>query len=363
MKSFSFMPDGVGGEFFYDVWSEISKLQWYFYKFTGNNADEAMQCTLMHVLSHFDSSKGNLSAYIKKLAREITKDNGRLIFVDFLEQTVHGGQQFGEVDSLDTGSIEDFSATVVNELDMRRDRMPEIIEIALGFMDKFMILCRALINHDTTTSYYPEAFIKACLKLTRKCPDFNSKCISLYRAYVDEFEWFLSLDDDNVGTWKETDYLLIQQCQSKRIKMVNSKTGADVVNADLEDWYLTGKFNQGGKKVIKVYYYDLWDKICDMIDDTETNEIKFIIGDIYIIRTHGGSLSIVNPDLFNLYDLVRMEILTNLLQVTNGRVLNVGSDNIYLLCNESFKPQDIHRVIKGLEINLQMEDITSTVSD
>ena len=71
---------------FYEAWKEIEKMRYYFYKFAGQNAEEAMENTLMHVLTHFDSSKGYLPDYVRKLARTIEKKNNRLVLVDFLEE-------------------------------------------------------------------------------------------------------------------------------------------------------------------------------------------------------------------------------------------------------------------------------------
>ena len=44
------MPKELDIAFYYEVWNEISNLKWYFYKFARNNAEEAMQMTLMHWL-------------------------------------------------------------------------------------------------------------------------------------------------------------------------------------------------------------------------------------------------------------------------------------------------------------------------
>ena len=82
------MSPEIDISFYYDVWKEIGNLRWYFYKFAGVNADEAMEKTLFHTLTHFNAEKGSLSAYVKKLAREITKENSKLVYVDFLEQTL-----------------------------------------------------------------------------------------------------------------------------------------------------------------------------------------------------------------------------------------------------------------------------------
>lgn len=363
LKSFSFMPKEVSEDFFYDVWTEIQKLKWYFYKFARDNADEAMQRTLMHTLTHFQSD-GNLQAYIKKLAREITKDNKKLVFVDFLEQTLAEDDDAPENSArVDTGRVSDFSNDIIQQMENEVDRRPEVAELALEFMDKFLILCESIIKHDTTTRYYPEVFMKSCLKLCNKCEGFNNICIDLYMEYSDDFNWFLHLDDNNVGTWKETDYLLISQNLSKRVKLINEDTEEEVQDADVEKFFLQGKLGVGAsrKKIIKIPYEHIWEKMCDLIDSFETNEMKFIIGDQFIIRTLGGSLSVVNPDTYNYYDLVRMEILTNLLQETNGRLLNVGSSSIYLLCNADFNMKLKHRVIKGIPIDFEAIDITASV--
>lgn len=362
-KSFSFMPKELDIAFYYEVWNEISNLKWYFYKFAGANADEAMQRTLFHTLSHFNSNKGNLSAYIKKLAREITKENNRLVLVDFLENTLSDSDETEEElkSSVDTGNIADFSTALIDEMELNENRRSEIVELALEFMDKFILLCDALIKHDTSTRYYPDIFIKNCLALSKKCPDFNRQCLDIYMEYEDDFKWFLEFEERDEN-WKEPDFVTIRKSYSKRVKLVNAN-GDDIEDADLEDFVLQGKIGEGEtrKKIIKVHYYDLWEYFCDLIDDTETNALKFVIDDNYIIRTFGGSLSVLNTDLFNAYDLMRSEILTNVLQDTGGRILNVGSENIYLICNENMNKECMERTVHDYSFSISYTDITDKV--
>ena len=61
-----------------------------------------------------------------------------------------------------------------------------------------------------------------------------------------------------------------------------------------------------------------------------------------------------------MYDVVRMEILTNILQDTYGRILNVGSKCIYLVCNNSMIKDKLIRDVHGQHIELEYEDITNT---
>lgn len=358
LKSYSFMPKEIDIAFYYEINDEIQKLKWYFYKFAGVNADEAMQRTLYHTLLHFNADKGNLSAYIKKLAREITKENSRLVLVDFLEQTLSDDEDELK-SSVDIGNIEDFSTALIDEIALDEDKKGDIINLSLEYMDKFMLLCEALIKHDTSTRYYPEMFIKDCLAINSRCQNFNKLCLDVYMEYKDDFEWFLSLENEEED-WKEPDFVLVGNSQSKRIRFVNPETHEDIENADIDEYMLLGRLGNGEtrKKIIKVNYSELWEYFCDLIDDSETNELKFVIDNSYICRTFGGSLSVLNPDLYNMYDVVRIEILTNILQDTYGRILNVGSECMYLVCNSDMNKTKLVRDVHGHHIELEYEDIT-----
>lgn len=364
-NSFSFMGKDVEPDFYYRLTTEVSKLKFYFYKFAGVKAEEAMQKTIMHTLTHFNGNYNSLAPYVKKLAREITKDNGRLVFVDFLEQTLSDDYTDFEESRANTPTtvINDFSGGVVDLIDLERDDGSEIISLALAFMPKFMTMCESIINRDTTDMYYPDIYIKECLKLSHKFPNFNALCVNLYLRHKDGMEAFSNTEGEG-NVWKETDYLLINQNLSKRIKLRNKKTKELVVDADLEDFYIDGKLDgkQGIKTIMRVKYEDLWEQLCDLVDAKESNVMKYIIGDHFIIKTLGGSLSIVNPDLYNIYDLIRTEILTNVIKNTYGRILNVGSSCIYLLFSENCKREIPPISIKGIDINLELEDITDTVS-
>ena len=102
---------------FYEAWKEIEKMRYYFYKFAGQNAEEAMENTLMHVLTHFDSSKGYLPDYVRKLARTIEKKNNRLVLVDFLEETVL------EDDLEDTKDMEDVENNIKSSFELAQKAM------------------------------------------------------------------------------------------------------------------------------------------------------------------------------------------------------------------------------------------------
>ena len=75
-------------------------------KFNGiDRYEEAMQKATYHTMYHFDNSKGELSDYLKKLARVISKNNDKSIPVDFLEDTL-SDDNLDNFDDTDNSSTE-----------------------------------------------------------------------------------------------------------------------------------------------------------------------------------------------------------------------------------------------------------------
>lgn len=342
-----------------DIWQNIDKLKYYFYKFSGANAPESMQLALMHALGHY-SKDGNLLAYVKKLARNMGKSDSKYIPVDFMEQTQEGEagidintEELLQSDRTYSGKSR-FEDEVVERLSEVTD-YSDIEKMALEFIDKFVLLCKALRTLDTTTKYYSQVFIDTCLKLKSKYENFNELCLQLYDEYQDEIDWFLALNDEP-SDWKEADFSLLFLRKSKRIKLLSDETEEEVSDADIEDCFIKGNINN--KRVYKVYYEDIWEKMCDMVDSLTTNEMKLVINDNFITRTLGGSYSTLNPNLFNIYELIRHEIATNIINNTDSRLLNIGSKSVYILVNSDSDVSIPDMVVKGIPISFTCEDVT-----
>lgn len=356
----SFMHQEVKPRDFYEAWNEIEKMRYYFYKFAGPNAEEAMENTLMHVLTHFDSSKGYLPDYVRKLARTIEKKNNRLVLVDFLEETVSED----DTEEVSTGyngvkRSQDVADEAIENIMQNENYFKDVEKLALEFMDKFVILAKALMQHDTNTTYYPEPFIKACMDLMHKYSNFNQACIDIYRDNIEDFQWFLELEKQTDVDWRETDYLLFAQRESKRVLLVNRKTKESVKDCEKEPFLVKGNLGTktNPKYVLKVDFSKAWHTMCDLIDDLYSNEMKFVLGDNYIVRTLGGSYSVVNPIKTNMYGLVRDEILTNVLLMFNCRILSVGKTTAYVLANDLDICQNYVFTIKGVTVDFTISQV------
>lgn len=346
---------------FYEAWREIEKMRFYFYKFAGANAEEAMQNTLMHVITHFDASKGSLPDYVRKLARTIEKKNNRLVLVDFLEETVSEDDTDDVNASIYKGAqkTQDVADEAIDNIMAKENYFKDVEKLALEFMDKFVILAKALMQHDTNTTYYPEPFIKACMDLIHKYSDFNKACIDIYNENSEDFQWFLDLETSTGVDWRETDYLLFAQRESKRVVLLNRKTREPVVDCEKEPFVVKGNLGTKAnpKYVLKVDFAKAWHTMCDLIDDLYSNEMKFVIGDNYIIRTLGGSYSVLNPIKTNMYALVRDEIITNILLMFNCRVLSVGKTTAYILANDLDVCQNYIFNIKGVTVDFTISQV------
>ena len=219
MKGVSFAKDDVfDSEKCYQIISAIKGLSYYFQKFNGDDYEVAMSEALYHAMEHFDADKGELVPYLKKLAREIMKPDSRLVFKDFLENTVSD-----DIDSYGNGHtkvIKEPEVTYIDEYaeDSSAEQREQIIALALNDMNFFVILCESLLSKDTTTKYFPKAFKTSCLKLAKAIPLFNAICLDLYFKYKDGFAEFM-LEDTCVPIWHELDAGFIAKNTSKEGKV------------------------------------------------------------------------------------------------------------------------------------------------
>lgn len=360
MKSYSFDKPEITGNRYYEFWSEIERLRNYFRKFCGAETDEAMNKTWYHCLSHFDETKGDLKSYVKSLAKTIVQPGGREVSVDFLENTVDDEEGSSLDDTRSSGSFRrqvksDFSDSVIDEIYLSLDRTDELASLALSNMSWFIKLCESIINKDSTSEYYSKTFIDGFKSLYSRCNNLFLLCIEMYKEYGDAMRSFLSMDKNNEGSWVEADFTYINLRTSRRVYL-ESPSGGTIEYADMEPFVIKGSIK--GKKVIRVKYSEQHEMLLDRIDSPVSNEMKFFIGNKYIIRTLGGSLSVVDVPLYNMYTLVQNEILTNLLRDTkNSSLLNVGYEYMYFLCKADYDLKIPTRVIRGIELKFEAEEV------
>lgn len=359
MKSYSFDKPEISGNRYYEIWSEIERLRNYFRKFCGAETDEAMNKTWYHCLSHFDETKGDLRAYVKSLAKTIVQPDGREVSVDFLENTVDEALDDEDVEQSNRGFHQriksDFSDTLIDDMYMSLDRTDELASLALSNMSWFLKLCESIINKDSTSEYYSKPFVEGFKSLYSRSNNLFQTCIQMYEEYGEGMREFLNMDKHNEGTWIEADFTYINLRTSRRVSL-QSPTGGSIEYADMEPFQVKGSMK--GKKIVRVKYSDQHEMMLDRIDSPVSNEIKFFIGNRYIIRTLGGSVSVVDVPLFNMYTLVQNEILTNLLRDTkNSALLNVGYEYMYFLCKSDYDLYIPKRVIRGIELEFKAEEV------
>jgi len=360
MRSFGFDTREEYGNRFGEIWSEIEKNRLYFKKFCGDRADEAMQKALHHAVYHYNAEKGGLKVYLKSLAKTINSTpNKRTVCVDFLENTVtdsYTGDSIGETNTYGAYRASDFSEEIIEDLYLDSDKTDEIADLALVSMNMFLHLCESLKTGSMASIYCPDSFIRSCMILARKCRSFNEDCLRIYEEYGNDMKLFIRSTNVNPDDkWVEADFTYINKRISKRVRLTDEE-GVSVKDADIEPFYIRGNYK--GKKVVKVRYKDIYEELLDMLDSPVSNAIKFCIGDRFIVKTLGGSLSVANPKLYNMYDLVEKEILTNLLKDTdNSQLLNIGSECMYFLCNDTYNLEIPEREIRGISLNFVAEEV------
>lgn len=303
-------------------------------------AEEAMHLSLFHALYHYKPENGDMGAYVRSLARTILRDRytNTVTPVDFTEVT-----------TFDKGRSSSSAETDVLERLSEEQCYNDIVKLALTCMSQFVVMCDSLERKDSSTLYVPDYFITECLSLQKRYSSFFTVCREIYETYKDDFLKFIS--DDKDSNWVEANFTLINSKTCSKISFLSNRTGKVSEDPDLEDCYVQG--NLGNKHIISVPYTYQLNKMCNLIDEEGINAMRFTIGDEYILRTLGGSFSVLSPSLFNEYSLCEAEILTNLLRDTNGRYLGKGSKNMYFLVNSV--PEIPSRVVRGVYLSFDVK--------
>lgn len=335
---FSYAKDNIlDAELCREIICTVDGLKYYFVKFNKAKYNEAMHRAVHHALSHYDESSGQLIPYIKSLARTILKDyNNKIMPVEDTEihTTEHTPDITDEV-------LEMFESTEID--------VDGVAELALTYMNYFLTMCVSILKEDVSPVYFPKEFKLACLKLAKNNPQqFNQVVLELYREHATSMKEFISIKDKFDKNWVEADYSLIQKETSRRVRLYS-----DTNNLDRGKLKISGRYTN--KRIIKVYYRDILEYLCDLVDSEENNILRYNIGDNYIIRTLGGSVSVVNVPLFNMYDLIRDEILTNAINSVKGKFLGAGSEYFYFLTGNELDMTP--KVFGSLRITFEYEEV------
>ena len=377
MKSLTFMRAEIALQLYYDAWNALQRYRYLFLRDGRGDADELMARVFEHILHHYTKEKGDLEPYLVSLSHSMGKWDGRMLPVDFLENTLSD-----EVDrqAARSGVSSDLVDDVLQRLDTFDEKYVALTELALEFMLPFNTMCRHWRSQSSAYVYFPDGFKESALKLMKRFgsgTDFYKVCQSIYLKHHSDFELFMQprpkhnikTPDDGIFNWHNVEQGSLKHGKSKRVRLIKPGTkgqgpdgkGIPCKDPDKHPYEIYGKLY--GSRLVKVYYKDLFDLVVDYLEDDTMNPLKYTIGDSYICRSLGGSLSTINPSLFEMYNVFRLELLTTLLydMGTKSKYLACGSECVYLLVNlkeDGTLPTIPQRNISGIQINLTAVDIT-----
>lgn len=332
----------------------IESLRSYFRKFNPMCADEAMARAYIKASKSYDARKGEMVPYLKRLAKTVMLEEVKESYVEEIEEIAVDTNTSVESKALEATYFKDENRVIVKEL-------------VLPLSEEFLKLGSLLLSSKTEATfdlknkqYFSEGFSSACSKILYKqaSSDFIKSVIYLYDKYRDEILWFLEQKEFVNKSYKEADYSVINSRTAKRISLM-SEDGSVLVRPDVYSGKLYLKGSAENKTVCRVRYIDLLYQMELMITSPVSNELVEIIEKYKIVRTCGGSISQVNPDMDNILDLLLDELTTNILCASNCRLLAVGYEYIYLLRGKHGKSDyiELNGIIGFGDVVLKIEDI------
>ena len=352
LSSIQYFTDVIDYSLMYEVEEVLQKMQGYFYKFCGKDADEARARVMLHTLTHYNPDKGELKPYIKSLIREILKDGSRLVCVDFLEETVSDDDSDVETPRFQNlTKVPNFADKLIADNDGVVYDL--VIKLALTYPRDFVLLCKSLLSNSVSVCGFNRAFIDSCLKITKEHPRFNEVCLKIYEVYKDDIMYFLSCD--SLEYLQDADFT--RMMYSQQVSIVDRYTGFTLPDPDrLPDEELLIRGKLGDKLVYRVDYLDLLTTVRDMYSDTKISFLRLTIGDSYIARNLSGQVIYDNPSIATLVAIAKQELLSAVYRYSLGKVLSVGSENFYILCRK-LENTKFETSIAGIPINLYFEEV------
>ena len=365
LKSYSFMDSEVPLAFYYAIIEELKTLEGYLYSFNGVRADEARQRVFMHTITHYNPNKGqNLNAYLKSLIRDILKEGHRVVSVDFLEQTAYvdddNNTNSANGEPIDTGKIPDFVDNLVEDMCIKNDLTTDIVSLALKYPANFIMLCKSLMTFNSSHDKFDPAFKRECLRIYRSGKNFNDACMLIYQTHGKDICWFLDLHKCSNQYWKEGNFAKLRNAGIKKCNIISLKKDISVGDSKDVPFEFRGSLTPL-QRIYRVDYYGVWDMLCSLAEGTETNELKLSIGSHFLFQTPGGSILGGDPDYNSIYELLRVEIITNLLTNTRSKLITYGKEYMYMLNSTGSPLEDATYTACNLSLPFHFEDVTEHI--
>lgn len=324
LRSFYYMNEATRDK---NLLSEIAvtlkSLKAYYHKFNGARAEEAMARAYLHASKNYNEQEGELKPYLKSLARDMMRQKES----EFPEEEIES-MAVDEVTSVESQALKSIVFENVNNLLIK--------EIVLPFMEDFLkfgaLLESECDNAKAMKTYFPQGFKQVCIKIMKRVnPEEFIKSIKyIYEKYRYELQWFLEQSEFVIRGYSEADYSLLDTKKTKRIYIADS-SGKEIIRPDYNSYELYIKGVIGDKTVCRVRYIDLLEQMEIMATSPISNELTEVIGKNKIVRTCGGSMLSTNENKDTICNLLLDELITNILKVSNSRLLSVGYEYVYLL--------------------------------
>lgn len=335
-KGHTYMTKTLKSLFYYnsrmEIMAEIAitieELKNYFRKFNGSVADEAMARAYMHACRKYSTNLGDLKPYIKSLARHIMLTDEKDIPNE-------------EIESMAVDNSTSVEELAMEELQFNSVKDKMVSTVLMADLEAFLKLGHLLNNKEALSKVFlNKSFKNICTSVlaTTDSGSFVTSVRMLYEQYQDIILWFLEQADfktENAVKYRSYNGSYINKMKSRRAILVGiDNKPINRVLKENEKLRLRGYTT--GKKIYRVYYYELLNQIMMKADSYTTNELVLVIGKNRLVRTCGGTFTEANSSWEDLYDLFFHELLTNILASSKCRLLTYCYNYVYLLGEDDY---------------------------
>lgn len=339
-----------------DALEEHDKLFWFYQKGNPALVDEAKQRVFEYTCTHYNPTKGTISGYVNALtATPFSKDIRRAkkeipmsvaastVGIDDSEcnRTLEETVAVSNVEKTETGFASvcgrvspDFTDLAVGIITAEELEI-NVPKLFLEYPDDIHILFSKINEQDGKRYTFNESFMRKFNKL-REYDGYLEKMLALYNKYLADFDLFLNQLKYELCNadfkFYETDFRSLKpQSNGTRVCDKSGRIYSDYDTVGAK--YITSPLTKN-HVIVQLNYRSFLDMIHSIVRVDNTSALKLQIEGEYTLRTLAGSIiSDINPSYDEFLQLQLYEYISNALRTCNGKLLNIGSNNVYFLVN------------------------------
>lgn len=357
----TFSVNGVQGneEYILKVQTAIQNNIMYFKKFNGPNWEEAVQKSFLTAVSNQNDNYDDVEPYIKNLARNILKTQEVEKAYDTVTEDGEVSYPYLKlVSTIDESIFIDNKEVYDTFKELYLLYPDEFLKLEILFKSEVDLTMKLTKNETIKNDEFKETINNLCLKygttdVFHRLYNFLNELENYLKPYPNKTLKVIEMRPRNPKTLDLIPDIPLIKDSDGRLMGIDKNTLTMDIDPDFVEWDI---INTTSCDIMKIDISPLMDYMYQQVFVPEGVHTKHIFwcGDMYRLTTPSG-LSYVNMDKNKFLNLVRIELIENLIDSRFNTVIAISPDSVYLKPSRVLMYDTIRLVLTtGKNIDLEI---------